>query len=221
MKPLLLFIALTGLSCSIMVPPKPAVVSNPYLQKKCFSASSQSAFRAVHVIDVTVRGKSSSFIGVTIVDAYGDRIRATLLNVEGLVLLDAVSDKGSITIYRTMQQFLSGVFTRGLFSDIEFMFFPGQGDLTDAKVNEDGSIMCRWTSKGHVFEKNTGTSGKTIIREYGPDHKIMRKVTLFPPLVKGLYKRMHLESYAGTGYSLSMELLEGESLDHTDGLFAR
>ncbi len=221
MKLLLLIFALTGLSCSIPVPPKPAVVINPYLQKKCFAAISPGIFRAVHIIDVDVRGKSSSFIGVTIVDASGDRIRATLLSVEGLVLLDAVSDKGSITIYRTMQQFLSGEFTRGLFSDIEFMFFPGQGDLTDAKVHEDGSLMCRWTSSGNVFEKNSGASGITIIREYGPDHKILRKVSLFPPLVEGLYKRMHLESYAGTGYSLSLELLEGEPLNRTDGLFTR
>ena len=217
----LLFIALLVPSCRTMTPvPRTAAIS-PSLREKCFPPVSQSAFRAVHVIHATIRGQSSSFIGVTIADVSTDRIRATLLNIEGLVLMDAVDNEGKITLYQSMQPFNSGRFADGLFDDIRFMFFPPHGDLIDARVKADGTVACTWIDHGHVFEKNAAVSGETVIKEFDSDNKVMRRVKLSPPIINGFYKDMSMDSYYGSGgYSLSLELLEGEHLEHADGLFA-
>ncbi len=217
----LLFILFLVPSCRTVTPlPHPAAISTS-LREKCFPAVSQSAFRAVHVIHATIRGQSSSFIGVTIADVSTDRIRATLLNIEGLVLMDAVDNKGKITLYQSMQPFNSVRFADGLFDDIRFMFFPPHGDLIDARVKADGTVACTWIDHGHVFEKNAAVSGETMIKEYDSDHKIIRQVRLSPPIIKGFYKDISMDHYYGSGgYSLSLELLEGEHLKHVDGLFA-
>ena len=217
---LLLFIALTITSCRMLTPSPHAIVSDPYLREKCFSAGSPGIFRVVHVIHATIRGKSSSFIGITIADVSTDRIRATLLSVEGLVLLDAVDKKGSITIYQAMHPFNSKIFARGLFDDIKFMFFPPQGNLIDAKVRADGSVTCTWMDQNRVFERHTVPSGKTIVSEYDSDHRVIRRVELSPPLVKGFYTHIRMDSYDSGGYSLSLGLLEGGPLDRLDGLFS-
>lgn len=216
---LLIFIVLAITSCRTLAPPQHTVINDPYLQEKCFPATPEKTFRAVHVINATIRGKSSSFIGVTIADASMDRIRATLLSVEGLVLLDATDNKGNVTIYRAMQPFTSESFASGLFNDIRFIFFSSHGDLTSAKVKADGSVTCRWIDYNRVFEKDSGPSGETIIREYGSTNRIMRQVTLSPPIIKGFYTHIRMDSYGEGGYSLSLELLEGEPLDRVDGLF--
>jgi hypothetical protein len=217
---LLAFIAVTITSCRTLSPLPHTIVRDPSLIEKCFPASPEKMFRAVHVINATIRGKNSSFIGVTIADISTDRIRATLLSVEGLVLLDAAANKGSITLYRGMQQFTSETFARGLFNDIRFMFFPLQGELIGAKVGVDSSLMCRWINQGRMFEKNSDASGKTTILEYDSDHEIMRRLTLFPPVINGFYKDIRMDSYGGIGYSLSLDLLEAEPLAHADGLFS-
>ncbi len=214
-------ICFAALSCTTLTPVRHTVIRDPYLLGKCFPAYPLRAFRAVHVIDATIRGETSPFIGITIADVPENRIRATLLSVEGLVLLDAVSDKGTIDVYRSMQTFLSAVFAQGLFSDIRFMLFPERGHLIGATISADGSMTCRWTNGGHEYEKDSDAAGKMTIREYGPGHKHLRTLTMSPPIIDGLYKRMQLRSFVGIGYSLSLKLLEGEPLEHTDGLFSR
>jgi hypothetical protein len=218
---LLVFLALTITSCRTMIPPPHTVVTDPYLREQCAPAGSPGTFRAVHVIHAAIQGKTSSFIGITIADVPTDRIRATLLSVEGLVLLDAVDNKGHITIYQAMDPFHSEIFARGLFDDIKFMFFPLQGELVQAKIKDDGSVTCTWMDNGREFEKDAAHSGETVVSEYDSEHRVIRQVKLFPPLVKGFYTHIRMDSYGMRGYSLSFELLEAEPLEHVDGLFAR
>ncbi len=218
---LLVFLALTITSCRTLTPPPHTVVTDPYLREQCAPAGSPAIFRAVHVIHATIHGKTSSFIGITIGDVPADSLRATLLSVEGMVLLDAVDVKGHITIFQAMYPLDSEIFVRGLFDDIKFMFFPLSGDLVSAKVNPDGSLTCAWIDNNREFKKNAGPSGELVVSEYNADHREMRQVKLRPPLMKGFYKQMRMEAYGMRGYSLSLDLLESEPLEHVDGLFSR
>lgn len=216
----LLSVVLAIASCRTVIAPPRTVIHDPSLIAKCFPKPGHQAFRVVHVVTATIRGRSRSFIGITIGDISGDRMRATLLSVEGLVLLDAADDKGRVSIYRGMQPFTAVTFAQGLFRDIRFMFFPEHGVLVRAKAGADGSVLCRWINRGHVFEKNTDSSGETTVLEFDADHNRVRSLVLSPPLVNGFYKHMRMDSSTGPGYSLSMDLLEAEPLDHTDGLFS-
>ncbi|MCL4558032.1 MAG: hypothetical protein M1491_05290 [Deltaproteobacteria bacterium] len=217
----LLLLVLTMTSCRVATPLPHTIVTDPYLTGKCFPPDRHDAFRVVHAITATIRGKSSSFIGVTVADVPADRIRATLLSVEGLVLLDAVDDKGSITVYRAMQPFTSARFARGLFDDIELLFFPPRGDLTGARIGANGTVTCTWVDHDHIFKKNAFPSGETVIKEYDSDHRDMRRVKLSPPIIKGFYRHIRMDSYGLGGYSLSFDLLEGEPLEQEDGLFSQ
>lgn len=223
MKYIFVFFMILGMaSCSAVTPLPRTPVSDPYLREKCASGGAPRLFRAVHTITATIHGRSSAFIGVTIADIPGDRIRATLLSVEGMVLLDAVDNHGIVTVYQALPPFDTVAFAQGLFRDIRFLFFPAPGTLVRATAGQDGTVSCTWLDADQAVEKTETASGKEIVKEYTTENgHVVRRVELLPPLDKGFFKRIRMTSYGAAGYSLSFDLLEAEPLERDDGLFSR
>ncbi len=223
MKYFLAVLMILGISsCRTITPLPHTVVSDPNLREKCVVAGVPPLFRAVHTITATIRGRSSAFIGVTIADIPADRIRATLLSVEGMVLMDAVDNQGRVTIYQALPPFDSIPFAQGLFRDIRFLFFPEHGQLVRVQTGPKNAVACTWLDSDRAVERSSDGSGEAVIREYDTknDH-VLRRVELFPPVQGGFYKRIRMTSSGVSSYSLSFDLLEAEPLGREDGLFSR
>lgn len=206
-------------SCRTLPPPMPVLTVDPHLKTTCGSLFLPSSFRIVHVLSASMfGGRKTTLIGITVADGPSGRIRSVLLTVEGLVLFDATSVKGDITVHRAMAPMDTQGFAQGLFSDVEFIYFQPPGTLTGAAVT-GGTFVCRWQDGQFTVERSSDASGRAALTEYDGSRRVVRQAELFPPLVNRFYKKVLLENYGVGGYSLSMDLLEGEPVVPSDDAF--
>src|SRR5574341_1159133 len=148
MKRLGTLVLLAAAACAPRIPEPEVVGLDPVAQKACTTPALPPVFRAIHTLIFTLPGRGSgSFIGVTVADVPSDRLRSTLLSVEGLVLFDAVWDKDVLTVFRALPPLDTEGFARGLFSDVRLLFFPPEGRLEAAGRDKAGVLVCRWMEK--------------------------------------------------------------------------
>jgi hypothetical protein len=162
----------------------------------------------------------ASVVGVTIVDPLRRRIRATMISIEGMVLLDAVRQRGETTIRRALPPLDSPAFVKGLFEVIGLMFLaPDSGPDRIGRL-EDGDLVCRFEGDPQgTIDVVLPREGAWRILRYGKNRSLRASIEAYGTTRHALSERMELEVYGVGGYTISLKLLEVEFLTDTDSLF--
>jgi hypothetical protein len=175
----------------------------------CYAIFPAEPWESVHRIEATIRGGSSSLLGVTKVEPSKRRLQSVLLTPEGFILFDAELSEGEIAVRKAVPPFDSPAFGRGLMEDVVLLFLPPGVKPTAWGKETDGTMICEWEGPNDSRTEITGSmeSGWRILRrdKYGG---VIKEVVLNGPFVNGLASRMELRAFKPTSYRLSMTLLQ-------------
>jgi len=132
----------------------------------CYALFPAESWESVHRIEATIRGGSSSLLGVTKGDPSERRFESLLLTPEGFILFDAELREGRIVVRRAVAPFDSPAFAGGLMEDVTLLFLPPQVKPTTWGKETDGTMICRWEGSGDSRIEITGSmdSGWRILR---------------------------------------------------------
>jgi hypothetical protein len=89
-------------------------------------------------------GKKMTFIGITVIDPGGRAVRAGIMTIEGLLLFDASTHNGVITLYRALPPFDGSEFMGALLHDVQFLLLPPAGEPQQYGILHSGSSICRY-----------------------------------------------------------------------------
>jgi hypothetical protein len=175
----------------------------------CYAVFPASPWESVHRIEATIRGGSSSLLGVTKGEPSERRLQSLLLTPEGFILFDAELREGRIAVRKAVAPFDSPAFARGLMEDVALLFLPPQVKPTRSGTETDGTVICRWEGPDDSRTEVTGSmdSGWRILRQ-DKHGKVIREVVLNGPFVNGLASRMELRVFKPASYKLRMTLLQ-------------
>lgn len=215
---------LLGAACQPLLRPDPSPGSLiPPDAESCSIPYPKNSFRAIHAIDIALPGsQQSAVIGIIIADLSSGRLRTTLLSLEGLVLFDATSVNRVTKIHHALPPLDTGAFAENLVTDVKFLFWPENSTANISAWRKDGTTTCRRTiSPACILEAVSDGSGARILRQYDEKGKLIREAAASGPVSKeGFFQKMRLKVHPGMGdYSLSLELVEGESIEPSDFLF--
>ena len=97
----------------------------------CYAIFPAEPWESVHQIEATIRGGSSSLLGVTKGEPSERRLQSLLLTPEGFILFDAELSEDGIAVRKAVAPFDSPAFARGLMEDVALLFLPPQVKPTD------------------------------------------------------------------------------------------
>jgi hypothetical protein len=164
---------------------------------------------SVHRLEATIRGGSSSLLGVTKGEPSERRLQSLLLSPEGFILFDAELSGGGIAVRKAVDPFDSPAFARGLMEDVALLFLLPQVKPTTWGKETHGAMICNWEGPDDSHTEIMGSmdSGWRILRrdKYG---KVIKKVVLNGPFVNGLASRVELWSFKPASYRLRMTLVQ-------------
>jgi hypothetical protein len=198
------------LSVGCVSPPKKTLgPGSPFDLPGCYAIFPGEPWESVHRIEATIRGGSSSLLGVTKGEPSERRLQSVLLTPEGFILFDAELSEGGIAVRKAVAPFDSTAFARGLIEDVSLLFLPPQVKPTAWGKETDGSMICNWESPDDSHTEITGSmdSGWRILRR-NRQGKVVKKVVLNGPFVNGLASRMELRAFKPASYTLRMTLLQ-------------
>jgi len=187
------------------------------MEKSCFDPYPSKNWQFVHSIEASMSGDKTSFmLGVTIISPETGTVRCVMMTLEGFVLFEAVYD-GKVIIKRAVPPFDSLGFARGLMDDIRLIFFKPEGLLTEAGIAGDGASRCRFKNKeGMVTDVLMKKDGGWGIRRYNRWSTLIRSVDAYDCEYRSDHAevkvpgRLELIAHGSGGYSLRLELIEGE-----------
>jgi len=208
-------------SCTALPELKPvdrSLVSG--FKKECGLPFPEGPYQLVHSIEAIMPGgRGASLIGITDLSPPLRTIHCVILSIEGLVLFDGISRKGEVSIRRGIRPFDSREFARGLMNDIGFVFFPPEGDLSDAGVLRNSSRVCRYRKDAiTVVDVITDPDGNWEIRQYRNGSLSRSARALFNGLVpdgseKTFPGMIELTVHKAPGYTLTLRLIRAEPLN--------
>jgi hypothetical protein len=178
----------------------------------------QGGWQLVHAIGATLpRGAKTTAVGVTAISAGTGAVHSILMTVEGFVLFDAAYD-GKITVNRAVPPFDSPAFARGLMNDIQFIFFPPNGELIRRGIADDGAHVCRYlASDGTVIDVILGPGKGWKIEAY-KDGRVIRSVqawsgkSVSDKEAHPIARRMTLSATRPRNYTLTFRLIEAKQI---------
>ncbi len=175
----------------------------------CYAAFPAGPWESVHRIEATIRGGSSSLLGVTKGEPSERRLQSLLLTPEGFILFDAELQDGEMAVRRAMAPFDSPAFAGGLMEDVSLLFLPPKDEPTGWEKKTDGTMICNWRGPDDSHTEVTGSmeSGWRILRQ-DKHGKVIREVVLNGPFVNGLASHMKLRAFKPASYSLQMTLVQ-------------
>ncbi len=131
------------LSIGCVSPPKKTLVpGSPDDLPPCYAIFPREPWESVHRIEATVRGGSSSLLGVTKGEPSERRLQSLLLTPEGVILFDAELSEGRIAVRKAVAPFDSPAFARGLMEDVSLLFLPPQVKPIAWGKETDGTMIC-------------------------------------------------------------------------------
>jgi hypothetical protein len=166
-------------------------------------------WEAVHRIEATIGGGSSSLLGVTKGEPSERRLQSLLLTPEGFILFDAERRESGITVRKAVAPFDSSAFARGLMEDVTLLFLSPQLKPTTWGKETDGTTICHWEDPddSHTEIRGSMDCGWRILRR-DKQGELIKKVVLNGPFVNGLASRMELRAFKPASYRLRMTLLQ-------------
>jgi len=190
-------------------------------EQECLGPFPTRPWRAVHTMHVSGPYRNrASVVGVTIVDPSLRRIRATLISVEGIVLLDAVRQRGETTIHRALPPLDSPAIVKGLFEDVGLMFLAPDSNPDRIGRSEDGDLVCRFEGdRRGATDVVLPREGTWRILRYGKNQSLEARIEAHGTTRHALSERMELEVYGRGGYTIVLNLLEVEFLTDTESFF--
>ena len=175
----------------------------------CYAIFPVGPWESVHTIEATIKGSSSSLLGVTKGEPSERRLRSLLLTPEGFILFDAELSESEIAVRKAVTPFDSPAFARGLMEDVTLLFLPPQVKPTAWGKESDGTMICKWKSPDESHTELTGSMENSwrILRrdKYG---RVMREVILNGPFFNGLASRMELRAFKPASYRIRMTLVQ-------------
>jgi len=175
----------------------------------CYAFSPTGPWESVHRIEATIRGGSSSLLGVTKGEPSEHRLRSVLLTPEGFILFDAEVRESEIAVQKAVAPFDSPAFARGLMEDVSLLFLSPQAKPIAWEKEADGTMVCKWEDPGDSRTEVTGsmTSGWRILRR-DKKGRLIKEVVLTGPFVNGLASRVELRAFKPASYRLRMTLIQ-------------
>jgi hypothetical protein len=161
-------------------------------------------------MEATIRGGSFSLLGVTKGEPSERSLQSLLLTPEGFILFDAELSEGGIAVRNAVAPFDSPAFARGLMEDVSLLFLPPQGEPTAWAKETDGTMICNWEDRDDSRTEISGSidSGWRILRQ-NKKGKVIKKIVLNGPFVKGLASRIELRAFRpAPPYRLRMTLVQ-------------
>ncbi len=175
----------------------------------CYAVFPAEPWESVHRIEATIRGGSSSLLGVTKGEPSERRLQSLLLTPEGFILFDAELSGDGITVRKAVAPFDSPAFARGLMEDVSLLFLPPRVKPTAWQKETDGTMICNWEGHDDSHTEISGSmdSGWRILRQ-NKNGKIVKEIALNGPFVNGLASRAELRAFKPTPYRLRMTLVQ-------------
>ena len=175
----------------------------------CYALFPTGPWESVHRIEATIRGSSSSLLGVTKGEPSEQRLQNVLLTPEGFILFDAELREGRIVVRKAVAPFDSPVFAKGLIEDVSLLFLSPQVKPTTWGKETDGTLVCHWEDRDDSYTEITGSkdSGWRILRR-DKKGKVIKEVALKGPFVNGLASRVELRAFKPASYRLRMTLVQ-------------
>jgi len=175
----------------------------------CYALFPAESWESVHRIEATIRGGSSSLLGVTKGDPSERRFESLLLTPEGFILFDAELREGRIVVRRAVAPFDSPAFAGGLMEDVTLLFLPPQVKPTTWGKETDGKMICSWKGPDDSDTEITGSmdSGWRISRR-DKKGRLIKEVVLNGPFVNGLAYHVELRASRPASYRLRMTLVQ-------------
>ncbi|MGO8987362.1 MAG: hypothetical protein ACLQGU_06240 [bacterium] len=175
----------------------------------CYAIFPGGLWESVHRIEATIRGGSSSLLGVTKGEPSERRLQSLLLTPEGFILFDAELSEGGIAVRKAVVPFDSPAFARGLMEDVSLLFLPPQVKPTAWGMETDGTMICDWEDRDDSYTEISGAmdSGWRILRQ-NKKGKVIKEIVLNGPFVNGLASRIELRAFKPAPYRLRMTLVQ-------------
>lgn len=208
---LLLILPLLLASCSSL----PEIRPSPDAAGTRFACPSPFVARKtlfIHAIEAATAGETRAvMIGVTVADPASRTLSCALMSPEGMVLFEASRNPSGTQISRALPPFDEEEFARGLLDDIELIFFEPPEPVERAGLLDTGRFMCRRRLQGGGWlDVGKDRDGRVRIHRYSKGGTLRRSVALAGGA--NPYAAIELQASEGIGYSLSMTLVESETV---------
>jgi hypothetical protein len=176
----------------------------PFLKEKA---------RLMHTLEVRMAGEiRSTIIGVTVADPSSRSVTCAIMTAEGMVLFEAESNPGRLKVSRALPPFDADDFAKNMIDDIKLIFYEPEGKFESRGFLPDGTTACRYLQKnGDSIDVIKGELSGLQIRRYSSSGALKRHV-LFDKMAKNIYQRIELRAYETFDYSITMNLIEAQSL---------
>ncbi len=203
----LLFCLTLGLgSCSHLPSLKPLApeVDPKNLEASCLALFPKQAQRFVHQIRAELpMNQHSAMLGVSLVYPGRRHLRAVLLSVEGLTLLDAERSPSGDRVHRAIGPMEDQDFARGLLDDVELLLLAPHGETRFGEVA--GQATCRTEVDGGVTDIRF--DGQIWhLKRYDAQGRLLRSI-------QASRQNAQIKALGLGGYLLKLKLQSQESLD--------
>ncbi len=175
----------------------------------CYTPFPAGPWESVHRIEATIRGGSSSLLGVTKGDPSEHKLESLLLTPEGFILFDAELRGGKVVVRKAVPPFDSPAFARGLMEDVSLLFLPPSAKPAGWLKEMDGTMTCNWENADQSLSEVRGSmsSGWKILHQ-NKRGKVTREVVLNGPFINGLASYVELHAFKPASYRLRMTLVQ-------------
>jgi hypothetical protein len=210
-RALLLIGALLLASCASLPDIRPVADE----KTTCPSPFPAQKIRFIHTIEAVMAGKTkASMIGVTLADPVSRTLSCAVMSPEGMVLFEALRGPSGLSVNRALPPFDAADFARNMMDDIELIFFEPRGALARKGVLAKGEAVCRrHEDQGGWIDVWEDHDGRVHIRRYSEGGRLQRSVTLMGGPANA-YAAIDLQASEWVGYSLSMTLIESETVQN-------
>ena len=166
----------------------------------------------IHTIEAAVAGETRSvMIGVTVADPASRTLSCALMSPEGIVFFEASRTPSGTNISRALPPFDAAEVARGMLDDIELIFLKPTEEINRAGVGDSGRTVCRRRLRdGGWLDVGKDRDGRIRIQRYSEGGRLRRSVALAAGV--NPYAAIELQASEWTGYSLSMTLIEAETV---------
>jgi hypothetical protein len=186
------------------------------LQQRCEQTFVKGNWQFVHSITFEMAGgHGATVIGVTVLD--GEKLKTSLMGVEGFVLFAAVQDKEkNLQVSRALPPFDNPAFAAGLIRDVEAIFLHPSGGIPVIGQLADGEDVCRYRGDdGRITDVIPGEDGSRSVTVYDADGKRSRGLSLknIISVDSGMVaETIHLTAFTLRGYTLTMTLISADRI---------
>ncbi len=203
---LLLCLALGLASCSHLpsLGPLAPEVNPKNLEASCLALFSKQPQRFVHQISADLpMDQHSAMLGVSLVYPARRHLRAVLLSVEGLTLLDAERSPSGDLVHRAIGPMEDQDFARGLLDDVELLLLAPRGETRFGQVA--GQATCRTQIDGGVTDIRFDGQNWHLKR-YDSQGRLLRTI-------QATHQNAQIKALGLGSYLLKLKLQSQENLD--------